>query len=273
MTNVGHNQEDRCSNLTYWTYDILMNTFNTNKNDNIDNNIISELNNAIFRVNQELKKDKNCTYYIDGTFSEWTEEKYLHDYFENYSTFIQNISDKEKKEIYCQYIDYISKLYKKYMKLCCTCYSRPEYVCVEHCPKFFKCNKQYFPIDLLHKLECNDNVSLKKEKENFESLIVDLEVIRKSQLMAMNFYKILTQDSFYRFIFSTFLLLGIFLIFFLFYKNNSLISIKILIISLKRHIFKKNYLPIRLQHEYILAYMYIQIITGNVQELFIKNDN
>ncbi|KMZ76836.1 hypothetical protein PVIIG_05408 [Plasmodium vivax India VII] len=218
MTNVGHNQEDRCSNLTYWTYDILMNTFNTNKNDNIDNNIISELNNAIFRVNQELKKDKNCTYYIDGTFSEWTEEKYLHDYFENYSTFIQNISDKAKKEIYCQYIDYISKLYKKYMKLCCTCYSRPEYVCVEHCPKFFKCNKQYFPIDLLHKLKCNDNVSLQKEKEIYESLIIDLDVIRKNQLVAMNFYKILTQDYFYRFVFSTFILLGIFFIFFIFYK-------------------------------------------------------
>ncbi|SCO72984.1 VIR protein [Plasmodium vivax] len=218
IENIGYTHEDRCSNLTYWTYDILMNTYNTNKNVIIENNIISELNNAIFRVNQELKKDKNCTYYIDGIFSEWNEEKNLHDYFENYSTFIQNISNKAKKETYCQYIDYISNLYKKYMKICCTCYSRPEYVCEEHCPKFFKCNRKFFTIDLLNKLECKDNESLQKEKENFESLFIDLDVIRKSQLVAMNFYKILTQDYFYRFVFSTFILLGIFFIFFIFYK-------------------------------------------------------
>ncbi|CAI7720799.1 PIR protein [Plasmodium vivax] len=215
---IGYTHEDQCSNLAYWTYDILMNTFNTNKNVITDNNIISELNNAIFRVNQELEENKNCTYYIDGNFSEWREEKDLHDYFENYISYIQNITDKAKKETYCQYIDYISKLYKKYMKICCTCYSRPEYVCEEHCPKFFKCNRKFFPIDLLDKLECKDNESLQKEKENFESLIIDLDVIRKSQLVAMNFYKILTQDYFYRFVFSTFILLGIFFIFFIFYK-------------------------------------------------------
>ncbi|KMZ88540.1 hypothetical protein PVBG_04749 [Plasmodium vivax Brazil I] len=93
IKDVGDTHEDRCSNLTYWTYDILMKEFNTNKNVIVDNNIISELNNAIFRANSELKKDENCTYYIDGTFTEWTEEKNLHDYFENYSTFIKNITD------------------------------------------------------------------------------------------------------------------------------------------------------------------------------------
>ncbi|SCO73011.1 VIR protein [Plasmodium vivax] len=218
IKDVGDTHEDRCSNLTYWTYDILMKEFNTNKNVIVDNNIISELNNAIFRANRELKKDENCTYYIDGTFTEWTEEKNLHDYFENYSTFIKNITDNVKNETYCQYIDYISNLYKKYIKKCCSCYSRPEYVCEQHCPKFFKCNREFFPIHLLHKLECKDNVSLEKEKEIFESLIVDLDVIRKSQFVAMNFYKILTQDYFYRFIFTTFILLGIFFIFFIFYK-------------------------------------------------------
>ncbi|KMZ76756.1 hypothetical protein PVIIG_05864 [Plasmodium vivax India VII] len=104
------------------------------------------------------------------------------------------------------------------MNICCNCYSRSEYVCKDHCPKFFKCNRKYFPIYLLHKLECKDNVSTEKEKENFESLIVNLVVIWKSQLVAMNFYKILTQCYFYRFIFSTFIFLGISLIFFLFYK-------------------------------------------------------
>ncbi|KMZ99274.1 hypothetical protein PVNG_02157 [Plasmodium vivax North Korean] len=153
IKDVGDTHEDRCSNLTYWTYDILMKEFNTNKNVIVDNNIISKLNNAIFRVNRELKKDENCTYYIDGTFPEWTEEKNLHDYFENYSTFIKNITDNVKNETYCQYIDYISNLYKKYIKKCCSCYSRPKYVCEEHCPKFFKCNREFFPIHLLHKLE------------------------------------------------------------------------------------------------------------------------
>ncbi|GAB69451.1 hypothetical protein PCYB_001990 [Plasmodium cynomolgi strain B] len=195
-----------------------MNAYNNNGKDTIENNISTELTNIIFRVNKELKKDENCTYYIHGTFSEWRKKTDLHDYFENYSTFIQNISDKAKNETYCQYIDYINNLYKKYMNICCPCYSRPKYACEEHCPKFFKCNRKFFPIYLLDKLECKDNVSLQKENEKFESLIVDLDVIRKSQLVATNFYKMLTKDYFYRFIFSTYILLGIFLIIFLFYK-------------------------------------------------------
>ncbi|CAG9474670.1 unnamed protein product [Plasmodium vivax] len=218
MTNVGHNQDDRCSNLTYWTYDIIMNEFNNNTKNTIESNISRQLTDIIFRVNKELKKDENCIFYIKGNFSEWREEKDLHDYFENYNTLIQNISDRTKTETYCQYIDYISNLYKKYMNLCCTCYSRPEYFCKDHCPKFFKCNREYFPIYLLDKLKCKDNVSLQNEKENYDSLIIDLDVIRKSQLVAMNFYKILTQDYFYRFVFSTFILLGIFFIFFIFYQ-------------------------------------------------------
>ncbi|KMZ76970.1 hypothetical protein PVIIG_06147 [Plasmodium vivax India VII] len=215
---VGDTHEDRCSNLTFWAYDIIMNAYNNNKKDNIEKNVSSELNNIILRVNSELKKNENCIFYVDGSFLDWNEEKDLHDYFEHYNDLSKLTADKISDEIYCKYINYISNLYKKYMYMCCTCYSRPRYVCKEHCPKFFKCNKEYFPIDLLHKLECKDNVSLQKENESFESLIIDLDVIRKSQLMAMNFYKILTQDYFYRFIFSTFILLGIFLIFFLFYK-------------------------------------------------------
>ncbi|KMZ77085.1 hypothetical protein PVIIG_05519 [Plasmodium vivax India VII] len=104
------------------------------------------------------------------------------------------------------------------MNICCNSYSRLEYVCKEHCPKIFKCNREYFPIYHLHKLEGKYNVSLQKEKDIFESLITDLDIIRKSQLVAMNFYKIVAQDYFYRFVFSTFILLGIFLIFFLFYN-------------------------------------------------------
>ncbi|CAG9474560.1 unnamed protein product [Plasmodium vivax] len=218
IKNIGKKHGDRCSNLMYWTYDIIMKIINTNISHYLEKDVSIELNNIILRVNKELGKNENCIFYVDGSFLDWNEEKDLHDYFEHYNDLSKLTADKINNEMYCQYINYISKLYKKYMNICCTCYSRPEYVCKEHCPNFFKCNKEYFPIDLLHKLECNDNVSLQKEKENYESLIIDLDVIRKSQIMAMNFYKILAQDYFYRFVFSTFLLLGIFFIFFLFYK-------------------------------------------------------
>ncbi|CAI7720790.1 PIR protein [Plasmodium vivax] len=216
--NTGNKHEDRCSNLTYWTYDIIMKIFSANGSHYLEKDVSRELNNIILRVNNELEKNENCIFYVDGSFLDWNEEKDLHDYFEHYNDLSKLTADKINNEMYCQYINNISNLYKKYMNICCTCYSRPEYVCEEHCPNFFKCNMEYFPIHLSHKLECKDNVSLQKEKENYESLIIDLDVIRKSQLVAMNFYKILTQDYFYRFVFSTFILLGIFFFFFIFYK-------------------------------------------------------
>ncbi|KMZ99296.1 hypothetical protein PVNG_02179 [Plasmodium vivax North Korean] len=195
-----------------------MKIFKSNRSHYLEKNVSIEVNNIILRVNKELKKNENCIFYVDGSFLDWNEEKDLHDYFEHYNDLSKLTADKINNEMYCQYINNISNLYKKYMYKCCTCYSRPEYVCEEHCPKFFKCNRKYFPIDLLDQLKCKDNASLQKEKEDFESLIIDLDVIRKSQLVAMNFYKILTQDYFYRFVFSTFLLHGIFFIFFFFYK-------------------------------------------------------
>ncbi|CAG9474688.1 unnamed protein product [Plasmodium vivax] len=218
IENTGNKHEDRCSNLTYWTYDIIMKIFSANGSHYLENDVSRELNNIILRVNNELEKNENCIFYVDGSFQDWSEEKDLHDYFEHYNDLSKLTADKISDKMYCQYINNISNLYKKYMNICCTCYSRPEYFCKDHCPKFFKCNREYFPIYLLDKLKCKDNVSLQKEKENYESLVIDLDVIRKSQLVAMNFYKILTQDYFYRFIFSTFILLGIFFIFFIFYK-------------------------------------------------------
>ncbi|VUZ96296.1 PIR protein [Plasmodium vivax] len=183
IKNVGDTHADRCSNLTYWTYDIIMNELNSNTKKFIESNISRQLTDIIFRLNKELKKNENCIYYIEGNFSQWREEKDLHDYFENNKTFIQKISDNAKNAKYCEYIDYISNLYKKYMNKCCTCYSRPEYVCEEHCPKFFKCNREFFPIHLLHKLECKDDVSLQKEKENYESLIIDLDFTPNSLML------------------------------------------------------------------------------------------
>ncbi|KMZ77049.1 hypothetical protein PVIIG_06227 [Plasmodium vivax India VII] len=92
------------------------------------------------------------------------------------------------------------------------------------------------------------------EKKNFGYLIVDLDDIKKSQLVAMNFYKILTQDYFYRFFFSTFILLGIFLIFYLFYKLTP-VGYKLNKKASKKK--QKNY------HNN----------GGNRKELFIKNNN
>ncbi|KMZ79017.1 hypothetical protein PVIIG_00409 [Plasmodium vivax India VII] len=243
ITGVKDNHNDRCSNLKYWTYDQIMNIFSTTGSDYENSSIINEINKVITRVNDELNVNKNCYFYVDGNFDQWNKEKALHDYFADFVN-LNNTApgDVNKNSNYCRYFKYIYDLYNEHIKKCCSRYIIPNEYMENKCPSFFKCDKKYYPIDLMSKLKCK-NIDHKESVEDiFNSITVDLNVIKYSIFMnSFNQIINITNDPFYLFVLAVFGLLGFFFIFFIFYKvtrDTTYIYVHILYVNYIIHFLK-----------------------------------
>ncbi|KMZ98766.1 hypothetical protein PVNG_00560 [Plasmodium vivax North Korean] len=188
-SDVGHTQKDRCSVLSHWTRYHVMNLFSKNPNSNENKSLLKELNDAIFNVNEDITERNNrCQYYLYGNWGDWKEEKDLHDYFENYDKINEN-ADKPHEgtaKKYCNYLSHINDLYKKYIKDCCMCFIRPNPVCEEKCPKYFKCKKKYYPYELISKLNCPNQKPSDSVEEIFKSVTLDHTVLITSQIESLN---------------------------------------------------------------------------------------
>ncbi|KMZ97759.1 hypothetical protein PVNG_03342 [Plasmodium vivax North Korean] len=220
LTDVGDNHKDKCSNLIYWTYDQIMNIFDTTASYYENSSISNEINKVIIRVNDELNANSNCYFYVDGDFDQWNKERDLHDYFAHFEN-LNKITPGEgnRNSNYCSYLKYINRLYKEHIKGCCTRYIRPDDYMENKCPSYFNCEEKYYPIDLMTKLKCENIDHIESVKDIFDSITVDLNVIRYSIFMS-SFNQIIniTNDPFYLFVLAAFGLLGFFFIFFIFYK-------------------------------------------------------
>ncbi|SCO66704.1 Plasmodium vivax Vir protein, putative [Plasmodium vivax] len=189
---------------------------------------------AVFMANSEFPAKDKCLFSFTGNLSEWKDEKLLHDYFKNYEK-IRNCGTSTNRndcKSYCDYFNRISELYSSHINKCCSCYSYPERVCSELCPKYFKCDMGYFPSDLLYNIGCKVKEEKEKEEEEgkeedeksyetaedvFRNVTVDLDVIKRSHIEKP--CKGLICDAFDTFAFSSFLFLGIFFSLFVFYKK------------------------------------------------------
>ncbi|GAB69461.1 hypothetical protein PCYB_002100 [Plasmodium cynomolgi strain B] len=220
-SDVGKTQKDRCSFLTHWTRYHVMNLFSNYPNSNQEKSFLKELNDAIFNVNKNITgRNNRCNFYLYGNWDYWKEEKYLHDYFVNHDK-IKKYADKPNVDPlnkFCISLSDINDLYKKYIKDCCMCFIRPYPHCEEKCPKYFKCEKKYYPYDLISKLNCsylkpNDSV-----EEIFKSVTLDYSVVTRSQIESVNSCNGFMCEPFYKFVSLGYSLLGGGVIFFLFYK-------------------------------------------------------
>ncbi|CAI7722532.1 PIR protein [Plasmodium vivax] len=218
ITGVGNNYNDKCSNLKYWTYDQIFDIFSTGNNYK-NNSLINEINQVIFRVNKELEEDKKCTFYVDAGYKDWVKERDLHYYFLNFDSLntVKDVETENPKP--CDYLKYINRLYKEHIKGCCTRYIKPDDYMENKCPSYFNCDKNYYPIDLMTKFKCENIDHKESVKDIFDSITVDLNVIRYSIFMnSFNQIINITNDPFYLFVLAVFGLLGFLFIFFIFYK-------------------------------------------------------
>ncbi|GAB69709.1 CYIR protein [Plasmodium cynomolgi strain B] len=219
ITDAEDNHKDKCSNLIYWTYDQIFDIFNTEGEYTNNSLIINKINQVIFRVNEELDEDKKCIFYVDVSSNDWDKERDLHYYFLNFDSLSNVKDDNAENNKYCAYLKYIYGIYKENVKNCCVRYIRPSEYMKNKCLHYFNCDKKYYPLELMTKLKCKNIEYKESVKDIFDSITVDLNVVRYSILMN-SFKQIIniTDDPFYLFVLSVFGILGFFFIFFIFYK-------------------------------------------------------
>ncbi|SBS96531.1 PIR Superfamily Protein [Plasmodium malariae] len=154
LNKSGYNNQ--CLHYTYWIYYELKKILKQNSEDVKTKHIIKylELKNNIYKEYQLHKclpgiKDNNM-----NELNEKVDEKYLHDYFQNYDI-IKTYSACERATFqnYKEYLTNISKLYMKHKKdkQCC---DDPFW---DSCPDYFKCPNEFDPNNLLQVLNSNTN--------------------------------------------------------------------------------------------------------------------
>ncbi|VUZ93891.1 PIR protein [Plasmodium vivax] len=220
----GH--DERCLYFTYWIYDTIWKHFGKGYSNKCISDVIYMLLNFVSRINRDLV-NKNCylEYHSDVSLKEWKEMKYLHDYFKGYSSFTkEKFTDAEKKRKLCDYITHANKLYKEHIQKCCVCVNKPKFSCYDKCPKYFKCDKTYYPYDLLTNLSCAKDQTSEHIDTLFEPVIFDPKYITDipkpvSDVKAVEYtFEYLTSDPFYLASSSGFVFIGMCFFFFFFYK-------------------------------------------------------
>ncbi|SCO65746.1 VIR protein [Plasmodium vivax] len=219
-------RDERCLYFTYWIYDTIWKHFGKGYNDTCVSDVIHMLLNFVSRINRDLV-NTICylEYYSDVSLKEWKEMKYLHDYFKGYSSFTNgNFNDDGKKQKLCDYITHANKLYKEHIQKCCVCVNKPKFSCYDKCPKYFKCDKTYYPYDLLTNLSCAKDQTSEHIDTLFEPVIFDPKYITDipkpvSDVKAVEYtFEYLTSDPFYLASSSAFVFIGMCFFFFFFYK-------------------------------------------------------
>ncbi|CAG9485452.1 unnamed protein product [Plasmodium vivax] len=190
------NHDEHCLYFTYWFYQQIIENAKNYSQKNCLLNVILKLLNVVSTINRNLSKN-HCYvhYYSDVSLDEWKEMKDLHDYFKGYEDFKSRIGPHyNKKKEYCKYFTYIMKLYKSNINKCCACICKPKFLCLEKCPEYFKCEKKYYPYELLSKLKCDTIEQHESVEKLFNAITIDYKFINRMSSGLLNFF---ISDPFY----------------------------------------------------------------------------
>ncbi|EDL42299.1 hypothetical protein, conserved [Plasmodium vivax] len=211
--------KERCLYFTYWLYDQISKTFSNNSNYIVDIRDVSNLFGVIYKINRKFEENKKCyvDYRINTKVGELKEMKHMHDYFMVFKSLKKHSPcKKEYKQTCCDYVQDINRLYKKYIGNCCTCYFRSN-ECHNNCDDYFNCHQDYNPYKLYEEFECE---KLGDNEKGFEKLgtptAIDYYFIHLRSLRPQ--CNSIFCDLFYVAVLSAFSVLGLFLVFFIFYK-------------------------------------------------------
>ncbi|CAG9480855.1 unnamed protein product [Plasmodium vivax] len=220
---VTKGNKERCLYFTYWLYDQISKTFSDNSKYIVHIPDIYNLFEVIYNINHTFEEKKKC--YVDyrhkAKLSELKEMKYMRDYFMVFENLKKHVPCKSgNKQSCCDYVQDINELYKKYIGNCCTCYFRSK-KCHNNCDDYFNCHQDYNPYKLYEEFECE---KLGDNEKGFEKLgtptAIDYYFIHLRSLRPQ--CNSIFCDLFYVAVLSAFSVLGLFLVFFIFYKFTPL---------------------------------------------------
>ncbi|CAG9482313.1 unnamed protein product [Plasmodium vivax] len=169
-----------CLYFNYWLHDQIKRIFGNNLEMSNNKNDALKLLELQFLINNKLSRP-DCYYSFNNKLDEWEEIMHLLYYFKNYDTIKSNTNSVQDKRVrYCNYFKKIKNLFEKHINYCCTCFTNPSEYCLSDCPKYFKCEKKYYPIDLMKKLQCD----VKTTTESAETLFKSVRVDHKAYLLS-----------------------------------------------------------------------------------------
>ncbi|GAW82741.1 variable surface protein [Plasmodium gonderi] len=213
-------RKKKCLYFNYWIYDQIRKKFN---HKNYDLDVVLTLLDVVVSNNRDLQNNY-CNMIYDSSISmeEWKEMKELHDYFKGYENIKSYVtSDVIKQKHYCEYITYINEIYKRHLKDSCVCISNPSFFCFEKFPDYFKCDKTYYPNNLLTKFKCDAEKTEESVESLFKSVTTDHDIATYYSRLSKTCTR-LTCDPFYASTLVAFLILGLFFTHFFFYKITPL---------------------------------------------------
>ncbi|SBT58531.1 PIR Superfamily Protein [Plasmodium ovale wallikeri] len=235
MDNAGDSNQ-RCLYFMHWAYDKIRGYLNTNSKYIGDHPLTHELFDVMKKVNYTLEDHNKCyfDYSLETTVQELREMKYLHDYFNHYDHITEIFPSSMNKKNCCEYLTYINILYEKYIRKCCSCYESKDIYCDEDCPNYFKCDEKNNPFNLYSDLNCtktmNKNLKKLNKPPTIDNYVKRLSTMsyEKPELLkwdnvytsniSRNTQDISTYDPFYMAMITAMSVLGILLMFFVFYK-------------------------------------------------------
>ncbi|KNA01480.1 hypothetical protein PVNG_04805 [Plasmodium vivax North Korean] len=209
-------RDERCFSLKHWLYQEIRKIFNRKSTNVSYEPVITKLKDVVLRINNTHFSGKPCYCSFDGTLNEWKEQKYLHDYFKSFDS-IESFINKDQDACIKHFgsVNYTNKLYEKYIGECCYCFKSGH--CKEWCPDYFKCEDTLNPYNLYLKLKCTE-----EDAKDFtivdKPISIDNHVITTTRNSLLLAYQNKLQDPFYSTVLYAFGTLGIFMIFFVFYK-------------------------------------------------------
>ncbi|KMZ92304.1 hypothetical protein PVMG_03659 [Plasmodium vivax Mauritania I] len=244
----GKERKKHCLYYKNWFYEKLMNMFNSNSESKCFNEVLTEFEH--FKVYAYYGYiDYSCQYDLYeiklDNLKIHVEKKYLHDYFNNYDMIDNSIRkcDSKNKNIYKEYLTSIIELYKKHKNDECS-FEDHNYM-LNNCENYFYPQEYYNPQNLLSILDrCNLGQEIPKniiKEKNFErensspkiklkcsegtywnkdKFILSMICTDKQKGDIENVVmKASPSFSYYQIIFNgIFTLIGVFFLFFLFYK-------------------------------------------------------
>ncbi|SBS99220.1 PIR Superfamily Protein [Plasmodium malariae] len=212
---IKNNNHDFCPYFSYWTYEQIMNKFSTTWNNSLAKCDISKLN-SILSYAYNIIIGKSCTFDLDGKFDDWKEEKYLYYYFKKYNDIKKKKSEKQEQTKYCKYLEQIKILYERHINKCCTYFLEGK----NHengCQKYFNCEEEYNPYDLMSELKCEQNSYSEYWKTVIQDLIIDRDKMKNGNSLKETLNKLMN-DPFYKAVTFGFVVVGVLFASFLFYK-------------------------------------------------------
>ncbi|CAI7718399.1 PIR protein [Plasmodium vivax] len=162
-----------CLHFNYWLHYQLKIIFGANLDNNNYKSHAPKLLGLQFPINNKLSRP-DCYYSFNNKLDEWEEIMHLLYYYKNYDTIASKASSGEHEpKKYCDYFNKIKKLFEKHINYCCTCFTNPSEYCLSNCPKYFKCEKQYYPINLIENLPCDGEKPTGSAETLFQSVTID----------------------------------------------------------------------------------------------------